>query len=260
VPAPWITRADLPAGLPGGEAELDAACDLATAVLYGLTGRRWAGEGARTIEIIATQTPWWWRDAALGLPWGSAGQWGGGWGLPALPLMAGGELFNTTGEEQHSIRLPDYPVREVTAVRIAGDTVDPTAYWLIGNRFLEHTQRQPWPACGLSGDRVMQVDYLHGATPPLAGVSAAVRLASELTKANAGQPSALPGYLMQRVRQGETLSYVRADTLFDKGRTGLADVDLWITTVNPSGLRRRPRVWSPDTDPHYRTTTGGTTP
>jgi hypothetical protein len=232
--AAWVTRDDLPAGTPGGEAELDAACGLASAVLWGLTGRRWAGHGTRTIEVLAAGSPWWWRDAAMGVPWGTTGDtlWGGGWGLAALPIMYGGELFNVTGGEYRSIRLPDFPVRAVTAVR-------------------------GWPSCGLSADRIMEVDYAYGADPPAAGRAAAARLATELARLTAGQQTALPGYVKQRVRQGETITYVDAAALFDKGRTGLGDVDLWLATVNPAGLRRRSRTWSPDTDPHYRTTTTG---
>lgn len=262
--APWVARSDLPTGLPGAEAELDAACELASAVLYGLSGRRWAGHATRTIEILATGTPWWWRDVALGLPWGggSSSMWGGGWGPPMMPVMYGGELFNHSGREQaRSIRLPDYPVRDVTAVRVAGDTLDAGAYRLIGNRFLEHVSPEGWPSCGLTDDRLMEVDYAYGAVPPTAGRHAAVLLAAELAKAAAGQPSGLPGYVTQRVRQATTESFVSAAALFDKGKTGLASVDLWLATVNPAGLRRRARSWSPDTDPRYRTTTtGGTTP
>lgn len=259
--APWVARADLPAGLPGTEAEQDAACDLATAVLYGLTGRRWAGHDTRTIAVYASRTPWWWQRADLGLPWDST--WGAclAGGPIALPVMVGGELFNHSGcDRPPSIRLPDYPIRAVTAVRIGGQLRDPGSYRLTGSRYLEDSW-DGWPTCGWYGPgAAMEVDYDYGAAPPAAGLAAAARLAAELTKAYAGLPSALPGYLMQRVRQGTTEAFVRADLLYDKGRTGLADVDLWLATVNPGGLKRRSRAWSPDTDPRYSTTTGGTTP
>jgi hypothetical protein len=255
--AAWITRADLPAGTPGGEAEQDAAAGLASAVLYGLTGRRWAGRGERTIEVRATGTPWWWRDASLGLAWDQITAGPGG--TPALPYLAGGEVWNTAGEEVRVLRLPDYPVRAVTAVTVGGTPVDPDGYWLTGNRFLERHAGYGWDLC--AGGRHLTVSYEYGAEPPDAGKAAAARLAAELAKAAAGAQSALPGYITQRVRQGETISYVSAAALFDKGRTGLADVDLWLATVNPAGLRRRSRVWTPETDPHYRTVpTGGTTP
>lgn len=256
--AAWVTPADLPAGLPGGEETLAAACDLASAVLYGLSGRRWAGHADRTIQVFGSHTPWWWQRADLGLAWDIT--WGMCSAAPAYPVMVGGELFNHSGcDRPPAIRLPDYPVREVTAVTVAGQLRDPDSYRLIGNRYLEDGW-EGWPTCGLPWDGVMTVAYAYGAEPPVTGRAAAVRLASELAKATANQPSALPGYLVQRVRQGITESYVRADSLFDKGRTGLADVDLWLATVNPAGLRRRARSWSPDTDPHYRTMTGGTTP
>lgn len=258
--APWVARADLPAGTPGTDAEQDAACELATATLYALSGRRWAGHATRTIAVFASRTPWWWQRAELGLPWDST--WGVcGVSLPALPVMVGGEIFNHSGcDRPPSIRLPDYPVRSVTEVVIGGETRDPGTYRLVGNRYLEDGW-DGWPTCGWAyGDTAaMEVTYAYGADPPAAGLAAAGRLAAELSKAYSGQPSALPGYLMQRVRQGTTEAYVRADSLFDKGRTGLADVDLWLAAVNPSRLARRARAWSPDTDPRY-STTGGTTP
>jgi hypothetical protein len=255
--AAWVAPADLPAGTPGDEAALAGVCDLASSVLYGLSGRRWAGHASRTIAVFGERTPWWWQRADLGLPWDAT--WGA-CSLPAVPLLVGGELFNHSGcDRPPAIRLPDYPVRQVTAVTVAGQVRDPDSYRLIGNRFLEDGW-DGWPTCGLSWGEVMSVSYDYGAVPPAAGVAAARLLASELAKATAGQPSQLPGYIMSRVRQAVTETYVRTDLLFDKGRTGLAQVDLWLATVNPSGLRRRARAWSPDTDPHYRTTTAGGTP
>jgi hypothetical protein len=264
--AAWVTRGDLPESrpvLPGGDAEWDGVCDLASGVLFGLSGRRWAGRFTKTIQVFASQTPWWWQRNDLGLTydttWGTC-LWGGS--LPALPMMVGGELFNHSGcDRPPSIRLPDYPVQEVTAVRIGGAVRDPSSYQLIGSRYLEDGW-DGWPTCGWSPDgvAVMEVDYVFGATPPAAGTAAARSLALELGKARAGQPSALPGYVYQRVRQGITESFVRADSLFDKGRTGLPEVDLWLATVNPGRLRQRSRTWSPDTDPRYRTTATGGTP
>jgi hypothetical protein len=255
--AAWVTPADLPPGLPGGEAELTAACDLATTVLYGLTGRRWAGRRTRTIDVFAQRTPWWWGRPA-GSPWDLT--WGVcGAGLPAAAVLAGGEVYNHSGcDRPPTIRLPDFPVTQIHEVRVNGTLRDPGSYRLTGDRYLEDTWGGWW-TCGC--DQPMTVTYTHGADPPAVGRAAARRLAAELAKATDGQPSALPGYITQRVRQAETITYTSAAALFDKGRTGLADVDLWLATVNPAGLRRSSRVWSPDTDPHYRTTdTGGTVP
>lgn len=262
---PWVTRADLPSGLPtlpGGDDDLDAVCELASGVLYALSGRRWAGVvTGKTVAVFASQTPWWWSRADLGYGYDSS--WGVcGVGTPALPLMVGGELYNHSGcDRPASIRLPDYPVRQVSQVSIGGVVRDHTTYRLVGNRFLEDMTLTGWQLCGWGSDEeVMTVTYDFGAAPPAPGVSSALRLASELVKAFANQPSALPGYLMQRERQGIREMYVRADTLFDKGKTGLPEVDLWLSAVNPGRLARRSRVWTPDTDPRYNTTVGGTTP
>jgi hypothetical protein len=245
--AAWITRADLPAGVPGGEAEQDAAAALASEVLFGLSGRRWSGQGTRTITVFASRHAA--ADTFLGLLPGI--------GALALPVLCAGEVTNHTGcERPPAIRLPDYPVRAVTEVTVGGQVRDPRSYRLIGGRYLEDAW-DGWAVCDT--DRPLTVTYGYGTDPPDAGRALAVRLAVELAKAMDGQPSGLPGYITQRVRQGETISYTSAAALFDKGRTGLAEVDMWLATVNPGGLRRRSSVWSPDTDPRY-TTTGGTTP
>lgn len=255
--APWVASADLPSGLTGGQVALDAACDTASHVLYGLSGRRWSGHATRTIQVFGEQTPWYWQRASMGLSWDAS--WGS-CGLPALPLLVGGEIYNHSGcDRPAAIRLPDYPVRSVTEVRVGGTVRDPGSYRLIGNRFLEDSW-EGWPTCGLAWGEVLTVAYAYGAAPPTAGRWAAIRLATELAKAAAGQPSALPGYVTQRVRQATTESFTSAAALFDKGRTGLAEVDLWLSAVNPGRLARRSRSWSPDTDPHYRTTAGGITP
>jgi len=248
----WIARADLPTGLPGGEAALDAAAASASEILYELSGRRWSGRATRTLTVLPSRRglPWWQGQPYLADA-GSA--------LP-LPVLCAGEVVNVgVCERPHAIRLPDYPVRAITQVTVDGVVRDPDSYVLTGRRYLEDTWRLGWEVCGCDRDRPMAITYDYGADPTPAALAAAVRLAAELAKAAAGAASALPGYITQRVRQGETISYTSAAALFDKGRTGLADVDLWLAAVNPGGLRRRSSVWSPDTDPRY-TTTGGTTP
>lgn len=239
--AAWITRTDLPAGLPGGEVELDAAAAAASAVLFALSGRRWAGHATRTIEIRPSVSRY--QDASA--------TW------LAVPVICAGEVRNHTGcERPPAIRLPDSPVRAITEVTVDGQVRAPATYRLIGNRYLEDAW-DGWAVCGCSAP--MTVTYDYGAEPPAPGRAAAVRLAAELARLAAGESTALPGYVKQRVRQGETITYVDAATLFKDGKTGLGDVDLWLAAANPAGLRRPARAWSPDTDPHY-TTTGGPTP
>jgi hypothetical protein len=253
----WVTRTDLPAGTPGGEVDLDAAASLASAVLFALSGRRWAGHATRTITILP-----FWEGRTWWPGWPTSGGWAGSGfsgDLLPWPVLCAGEIGNvSTCSRPPAIRLPDYPVRAVTEVTVNGAVRDPASYRLTGSRYLDDGW-DGWAVCACGRDRPMTVTYEYGADPPDAGRAAAVRLATELAKLAAGQSTALPGYLKQRVRQGETLTYVDAATLFDKGKTGLGDVDMWLSAVNPGGLRRRSRAWSPDTDPNY-TTTGGTTP
>jgi len=238
--ADWITADDLPPGLPtppGGEDAAARHAAAASGILYALSGRRWSGRATRTIEARPID-----------------GTTCGGGYLP-VPVLCRGQVINHSRcDRPPALRLPDYPVQSVAEVRAGGALRDPDTYRLTGSRFLEDAWGG-WLVCDTAAR--LTITYDHGADPPDAGRLAAARLAAELVKAAAGVGSDLPGYITQRVRQGETISYTSAAALFDKGRTGLADVDLWLATVNPSGLRRRSSVWSPDTDPRY-TTTGGT--
>jgi len=76
---------------------------------------------------------------------------------------------------------------------------------------------------------------------------AAARLyACELAKLAAGDPACrLPTGTTSVTREGVTVT-VDTPSGEDRDRTGLPSVDLWIESVNPEGLRSRPRAVNPD--------------
>jgi hypothetical protein len=47
-------------------------------------------------------------------------------------------------------------------------------------------------------------------------------------------------------RQGISMAILDPFDFLDNGRTGVYQFDLWLATVNPTGLPRRSRVFSPD--------------
>lgn len=143
------------------------------------------------------------------------------------------------------------PVAEITQVKVNGLVLDPSAYQLIGQWLARTDGGECWPSCqdpavADTETGTFSVTYRPGRALPIAGQIAAGMLAGEFVKACSGAACALPQQLASLSRQGVEVEVVNADTVFENGRTGIREVDLFITAVNPGQLRRRPRVMSPD--------------
>ncbi len=234
--APWATYPDLPAplpALPGGEEEWAEVIAYASAVLWALTGRRWAGQRTRNVTVTAPVT-----GEAHPVGWDLS------WGL-VHPVLIGGEVYNCGCRTSTRVRLPDDAVTDVEEVRVGGTLRNPTSYWL-DRGYLVDTAGHGWPTCPPG----FTVRYRHGRRPPPAGRRAAALYARELGRARAGDPaSPLLLNLTSRTRQAVTETFVPAADLIAKGQTGVPQVDSWVATVNPAKLTRRARAWSPDTHP-----------
>lgn len=145
-------------------------------------------------------------------------------------------------------------VASVDEVTIDGVTLDPSAYRLDlyrGIPVLVRTDGDCWPQCQdmeLGPDEVgaFNIVYRPGDPLPLAGQIAAGLLACEFAKSCAGQDCALPAQLSSLSRNGVEVTVVDPTTLLDDGRTGIAQVDLWVKSVNPFARRRPSTVWTPD--------------
>lgn len=239
--APWITEDDLPAdrpALPGGPEEWAGLADLATGVLFALSGSRWAGEVQRVVEIVAVGGPRWHHLDHGGDFW-----WDGSWGAHVL----GGEVYNhDCCSSPLTVRLPHAPVRTVERVEIGGTVRDAASYRLRDGRWLEELTGSGWPTC----DPGVVVTYNAGTDPPGAGREAAATLLLHLAYGRVGDPRCrLPGNTTAISRQGITQSFTPAAEIIAAGRTGLTEVDLWLASVNPTNRRHRPSSWSPDTHP-----------
>lgn len=143
------------------------------------------------------------------------------------------------------------PVAAVTEVKVDGVVLDPSAYALTG-RWLTRTDGGPcWPSCQDPSrpdteNGTFSVTLQPGRALPLAGQIAAGVLASEFAKACAGAACGLPAQIANLTRQGVEVEFVDPQTVYTDGRTGLREVDLFLSAVNPHGLRRHARVLSPD--------------
>src|SRR5699024_3446487 len=85
-------------------------------------------------------------------------------------------------------------------------------------------------------------------TPVPPGVVLAVsKLACELYKACVKDDScALPARVKTVEREGLTYDMIDPMEFIGQGRTGLTEVDMWVSSVNPHGLRSASTVVSPD--------------
>lgn len=151
------------------------------------------------------------------------------------------------------VLLSGYPVRAVTQVKVDGDVLDPSEYRLERYRWLVRKNGGTWPFCqDLSIDDTEEgtwsVSYTYGQSPPLIGVEAANELACELYRSCSGDENcAIPAGAVRLTRAGVTIErgVFKRDPKTGAWATGMMKVDLFLNSVNPAGLIRRPVVTSP---------------
>lgn len=255
----WLTGAEVDAFCSAGATAVggpafDAAAEMASTLLFELSGRIFAGACESTVRPCAQ----------------TCGCWGGFVGTLAIAgASALGVPINWTGGSWDcggqscgcgilsEVILDGYPVTGIVAVKINGVVIPPTAYRLDQYRRLVCTDQQMWPACqDLTAPDTDQgtwsITYTHGQPPPLAGKQAAAQLACQLKQAIDGGACQLDASVQEVVRQGIKVTKGRIATLVNAigdrpEGSGLAFVDSFLVAYNRHGLQRRPAVWSPDT-------------
>lgn len=140
----------------------------------------------------------------------------------------------------------------VTEVLVDGLPLPPSAWRLDNGRRLLRTDGGVFPACQdmrLDVDKpgTFAVRYVPGVTPGVAGLNAAELLACEFAKAIGGQKCRLPSGVTTVVRQGVSMDLSQG--VFPGGVTGIREVDAYVQSLNPNGLKVPPMVWSPDMAP-----------
>jgi hypothetical protein len=224
----------------------------ATYVIWAATGRRFGLCSTTVRPCQPVQVPLYRTYPAWGI-WDTTVPGGG---LPNGPYAQPGACCSG-GACQCSpsqIALPG-GADSVTSVVINGATLDPSAYRLVGY-LLVRQDGLTWPlqqdlASPLGGTGTWAVTYQRGEAVPDVLQDAAGIYACELAKARTGGPCSLPGRVQSISRGGVDIQYVDTADYLDKGWTGLAEVDAIISTINPYGLKSRPRVISPDLASFY---------
>ena len=234
MPKQWITAADLDS--PTAESAESAAA-YASYVLYHLSGKRYTGTTQSTDWItFSYDYPDYVED------FGAA--------LNILGVSITNAQHITVYENDDARPLKLYlrskPILSVSAVALgahgATTLLDPSEY-VIGNKaFLLRRDGQRWDL-----EHGIGVTYQHGVKPPEAGIMAAKELANELVLLETNPDAcSLPSRITSISRQGVSYTVFDPQSFLDKGRTGLYNVDLFLSATNPSGAVKKAKVFSPD--------------
>lgn len=152
---------------------------------------------------------------------------------------------------QAEVRLPA-PIQSVGPVLIDGVVLPATAYEVHDHQWLVRTDGAVWPSCqnmalpsGALG--TWQVTFSFGIPLGAAGIYAYGVYTQELYRLASGERCRLPAKVEGIFRQGVNVDFSDDNLdLLSRGRTGLTEVDSWLASVNPYGIKQSARVYSPD--------------
>lgn len=144
------------------------------------------------------------------------------------------------------IHLPG-PANAVAAVQLGADVLDPSEYKLQDN-VLYRTGGKAWPSQNLGRPTpetgTWSVTYDRGVPVPPGGARNAGILAREFVAACSDDSECrLPRNVTAVTRQGVSYQIYNPNDMYAAGKTGLADVDMWLAAVNPHALLTAPTVF-----------------
>lgn len=245
----WANYVDVPErmrdALPGLTSEdWQRNLMLASELLWMYSGRRWYGIGCTETAVLRSMPPQQGRgDYPYHTSWGRCGCWF----APVNYAEMHGMAYRHR-PMPYAVTLPRTPVTNILSVTIDGQAF--TEYELLHNGWLTRLDGKAWNVCG--DDTI--ITYTYGAPPPEGGKQAAIMLAFELGKEQVGDANCrLPKSVVSETRQGVTIQRQAATDFQALYRTGLPEVDRWLTAVNPQSRPSRARIWSPDIPSAVRT-------
>lgn len=238
------------------EDETRAMADaVATEVLWALSGRQYG-----VCETVVRPC----RDRCLPNWWESIGSEGWYWrrgggrygpildsGIPFVSCRCGGDSCGCSTE--CVMKLPSN-VTEIVQIIIDGFILDPADYRLeqgqgemLLRRVVLPRNGACWPTCQdfnlpTTSPDTWSIRYKRGRPVPAGGQYAAGVLVCEILKSCLGKTCQLPKRVQSVMRQGVSITFLDPQDFLDKGLTGVYEVDLWLRSVNPGRLTRRPQV------------------
>lgn len=148
--------------------------------------------------------------------------------------------------ESGQVILSGRPVQAVHSVRVDGKALV-EGDWRVSNGFILdlYARRALTPSICRSG-RMVEIDYTYGqANLPDVVERAIDTMTQELLAASNNDASCrIPERVTSVTRQGVSWTMLDPQDFLEEGRTGIYEVDLAIKAVNPTGARRRARVFT----------------
>lgn len=240
-------------------AELERWAQVATNILWSLSGRRWGPSCPITIRPCGKSC----EESFI--PSGYAVPQSGG----RIPYTVGGKWFNAvcgckqscSCTELCELRL-DGPVYDVLEVVVDGVVLPPEAYRIDSANILVRLDGECWEACQdlnapPTEPGTAAVTYRTGLPLDEAAIAAVSELTCHLMKGCGGAGSCgcrVPTNMTRMQRQGVTIERADPASLYSEGKTGLPMADAWLAAVNPYRMTSPSRAWSPDLKrPRYTT-------
>jgi len=173
------------------------------------------------------QAPWWWGEF---------------------------QAFTSGIQDYRMVLALTGPVVEIVEIIQDGETVDPDGYTLFGARFLVRTDGKVWHLWqNLAKPATLTVTYRRGKPWPAYAQIVAGTLCCEMAKDFISDPSCKLSKMAKTItREGISIQLPAIQEFIAAGLTGIPEVDRWIRTVNPNGLARSARVYSPDLMTNWR--------
>lgn len=244
--------------------DLATGIDIASSVLYKLSGRRYPGQCSRTIRPCTGYPIVYDRlDMRQGVYPGS--DYPTAWSWPTAWGGCGCSAVESCGcSSVPAIPLGSRAVVEITEVKINGSVLDADEYRLdVRRRSLIRMDgadglNRGWPCCQRltapdTEDGTLSISYIHGTRPPADGVRAAAVLGCQLALAcrpETADKCRLPQRVTNVVRQGVSMAMVLDPMAFlDEGKTGIYEVDLFLASERED-RKTGAAVLSPDLPPY----------
>ncbi len=243
---------------------LDAARDLAIDVLWALSGRQYGVCPTVVRPCPMSYLP----NGRLGNPYGG----GMGYGDGYMAVMWSGD--GTSGNWYNvacgcggrcmvsgprMAHLPG-PAQSIIEVKIANTVLDPSQYVLEKNILYRKTpdddgdfdgngsysSPSSWPAQDLSRpageEGTWTVTYMKGFPVPKGVARLTGLLVNEFYQACTGGKCRLPRTVTEVSRQGVTYRSFNPHDIYQSGKVGIPEIDLWLAAVNPRALLGAPSV------------------
>lgn len=255
----WATVVDVELCGPDSLSAVDPyvmseAITASSEILFNLSKRRWPGICEDVVRPCSrySNDPYWERRVELH---GDISWWRGSCGC-------------NLGSDCGCSRLPEvslgrHPIRTIESVWVKGAELD-DAYWRVDRhsrliRLPDDDGTNPgWPCCQRldqpkEHEDAFEVEFTFGREPPVGGKRAAALLAAQFALACQNDRACkLPERVQTVTRQGVSLIVADPFSFFDKGRTGIYQIDLWLSSVNGRGYSGGARIISPDTHSRSR--------